>query len=187
MPTAAQVLTLLAGFDPGPDARAARSLEATIALLHQSADPFSRRTFHPGHLTASGIVLSADRARVLLVFHRRLRRWLQPGGHVEPEDLDLGATARREIDEETGVALDAGVPPALVGVDVHPIPARLDEPPHLHHDVVFRFVARRPERADPDVGREVVWCGIGELDHYQVDDPLKRSVAQALSRKDTPC
>jgi 8-oxo-dGTP pyrophosphatase MutT (NUDIX family) len=179
--TATQALALLAAFDPGPDRRATRSLEATIALLRHSPDPFSRSAFDPGHLTASGIVLSADGQRVLLVYHRRLRRWLQPGGHVEPEDPDLVATARREIQEETGVALDQCVPPVVVGVQVHRIPPRTDEPAHLHHDVAFRFVARPPEQIAPEVGREVVWCAIDRLAQYQVDRALERSVERAHS------
>lgn len=158
--------------------RAVKALELTRALLRQSADPFSRTGYDPGHITASGVVLTADRDRVLLVFHRRLQRWLQPGGHVEPLDDDLVETARREVLEETGVDLDPGVAPRLVGVDVHRIPARADEPPHLHHDLVFRFVARR-DRISPEWGREVRWCDADRLADYDADEALRCSVARA--------
>ena len=181
MPQALAAIALLRPFDPGPDARAAESLARTLALLAGSPAPFSRRSFDPGHITASGIVLSADARRVLLIFHRRLERWLQPGGHVEPEDADLAATAEREVLEETGVALDAALPRVVVGVDVHDIPRREpDEPPHLHHDIVFRFRTVPGARAAPEHGRDVVWCPVHDLDRYDVDDPLKRSVARAL-------
>ena len=46
--------------------------------------------------------------RVLLVHHARLDRWLLPGGHVEPEDGCVEDAARREVIEETGVALGGG-------------------------------------------------------------------------------
>ena len=181
MPQARAAIALLSRFDPGPDERAAHSLARTLALLGGSPQPFSRRSFDPGHLTASGVVLSADGRGVLLIFHRRLQRWLQPGGHVEPEDTDLAAAAEREVREETGVALDAALPPAVVGVDVHEIPPREpDEPAHLHHDVVFRFRALPGAEPDPEYGRDVVWCGTDELDRYEVDEPLKRSVMRAL-------
>jgi 8-oxo-dGTP pyrophosphatase MutT (NUDIX family) len=181
MPRVATAIALLSRFDPGADERAAASLERTLALLKNSSNPFSRRSFDPGHITASGIVLSADDREILLVFHRRLRRWLQPGGHVEPEDRDLRASAEREVLEETGVELDARLTPVVVGVDVHNIPARTpDEPPHLHHDVVFRFSAKANARPVPEPGRDVVWCAIGELDRYEVDEPLRRSVTRAL-------
>ncbi len=172
------MLRLLGGFDPGADHGAARSLELTRALLRQAPDPFSRSTFDPGHITASGIVLSPDRSRVLLVFHRRLQRWLQPGGHIEAADDDLVQTARREILEETGVGLDQRVAPLMVGVDVHQIPARADEPPHLHHDVVFRFVADG-NRIAPEWGREVRWCDVDRLEDCGADGALRRSVARA--------
>lgn len=176
---ASDVLALLSAFDPGSDERAARSLDLTRALLERSGDPFSRYRFDPGHITASGVVLMPDRGRVLLVFHRRLQRWLQPGGHVEPEDQELMATARREALEETGVGLDHRVPPVLVGVDVHRIPARPDEPPHLHHDIVFRLVAEGDGRIAPEWGRDVRWCAIDRLDEYDADGALRRSVARA--------
>jgi 8-oxo-dGTP pyrophosphatase MutT (NUDIX family) len=176
---AADVLALLRGFDPGPDQRAARSLERTRTLLEQSRAPFSRFNFDPGHITASGVVLAPERDRVLLVFHRRLGRWLQPGGHVEPHDPDLPAAARREVLEETGVELDPYFPPMLIGVDLHQIPARSDEPPHLHHDVVFRFVALEGGAIDPEWGRDVQWCEIDRLPEFDTDDALRRSVARA--------
>lgn len=176
---AADVQALLSRFDPGSDELAARSLKQTQALLERSPDPFSRNAFDPGHITASGVVLAPGRDRVLLVFHRRLQRWLQPGGHVEPSDGELVATAQREVLEETGVGLDLRVEPVVIGVDMHQIPARPDEPPHLHHDVVFRFVAYTEARIAPEWGRDVRWCGVDRLDDYDADGPLRRSVARA--------
>lgn len=174
------VVALLSGFDPGADPRAAQSLERTRALLKRSRDPFSRSNFEPGHITASGVVLAPERDRVLLVFHRRLQRWLQPGGHVEPDDRDLAGAAEREVVEETGIALDPRVPPVLVGVDVHRIPARTDEPAHWHHDIVFRFVAGDDDRIAPEWGRDVQWYAVDRLDDCDADEALHRSVARAL-------
>lgn len=178
MPHATDVLRLLRRFDPRADLRAVQALELTRTLLRQSGDPFSRTSYDPGHVTASGVVLTAGRDRVLLVFHRRLQRWLQPGGHVEPLDDDLAETARREVLEETGVDLDPRVAPRLVGVDVHQIPARADEPPHFHHDLVFRFGARGDQLA-PELGREVRWCDVDRLADYDADEALRSSVARA--------
>ncbi len=186
VPQALAAIALLRRFDPGPDERARQSLARTLALLGGSPEPFSRRSFRPGHITASGLVLTADARRVLLIFHRRLERWLQPGGHVEPEDADLATAAEREVLEETGVALDASLPRVVVGVDVHEIPPRKpDEPPHLHHDVVFRFRALPGARPAPEYGREVVWCPVDQLDRYDVDEPLRRSVLRAMSAPTT--
>jgi len=175
------VLALLRTFDPGSDQRTARSLARTRTLLERSAAPFSRTNFDPGHITASGLVLAPERDRVLLVFHRRLQRWLQPGGHVELEDPDLPAAARREVMEETGVPVDPRLPPVLIGVDVHPIPPGAHEPPHLHHDLVFRFVALGNGAIAPQFGRDVCWCEIGRLSEFDPDDAMRSSVQRALS------
>ncbi len=113
----------------------------TLRLLRRTARPLSRDQFEPGHLTASGIVFSPDHQDVLLVHHRRLDRWLQPGGHVEEDDESPLATARREVIEETGVTLTEDHPPFLYGVHIHVIPASELEPEHLHYDMMFEFHA----------------------------------------------
>jgi 8-oxo-dGTP pyrophosphatase MutT (NUDIX family) len=108
-------------------------------------DIHSRRTF-PGHVTTSAFILDEEGSRVLLIHHRSLARWLQPGGHYEPPD-DLTESALREASEETGVEglrvdpwhLVSGIP---IDIDSHLIPARpaRDEPAHWHHD--FRYIVR---------------------------------------------
>ena len=140
--TVADVSALLDAFDPGRDARATRSVARMRDLLYRSSAPFDRTSYEPGHVTASGVVLSPDRASVLLVYHRRLRRWLQPGGHIEPDDATVVAAASREVLEETGIEVAGGKIAVVVGVHVHPIPAARGEPPHWHHDVALAFRAR---------------------------------------------
>ena len=96
-----------------------------------------------GHLTASAWVVDRSRSHAALVHHRKLNLWLQPGGHVEDTDSSWRAAAQREVTEETGLerfihhADDA----KLFDVDVHTIPARLNEPAHFHYDLRFLFVA----------------------------------------------
>ncbi len=144
-----QVLTLLDRhadhFRIAPDRHAL--LRRQIEMGH---DIHSRRTF-PGHVTTSAFILDREGRRVLLIHHRSLERWLQPGGHYEPPD-DLAASASREALEETGVpglALDpwhgaTGIP---IDIDSHLIPARpqRDEPEHWHHDI--RYILRAEEGA----------------------------------------
>jgi hypothetical protein len=57
-----------------------------------------------GHLTGSAIVVNAERTAVALLFHPRVGRWLQAGGHCEAADESLMAVAWREATEEFGVA-----------------------------------------------------------------------------------
>ncbi|MFD8841557.1 NUDIX hydrolase [Streptomyces pseudogriseolus] len=90
-----------------------------------------------GHLTASALVVDPERGRVLLTLHRKLRMWLQMGGHCEPGDATLAAAALREATEESGVAGLTLVPGGPVRLDRHPIPP----PCHCHFDVQFAAVA----------------------------------------------
>ncbi|WP_326699716.1 NUDIX domain-containing protein [Streptomyces sp. NBC_01754] len=86
-----------------------------------------------GHLTASALVIDPDRGRVLLTLHRKLRMWLQMGGHCESQDATLAAAALREAAEESGIAGPVLLPGGPVRLDRHPIPA----PCHWHLDVQY--------------------------------------------------
>ncbi len=129
--------------------------EATVvrritSLVNRSSDCFER-TCRPGHITGSAWVLSHDRTQCLLVHHRKLNRWLQPGGHADGQ-TDIEAVALREAQEESGLQhldfqLNDGVLVPL-DIDVHIIPARLEaatktilEDAHEHHDIRFLLLA----------------------------------------------
>jgi 8-oxo-dGTP pyrophosphatase MutT (NUDIX family) len=121
-----------------------------------------------------------SRRRILLVHHRRLDRWLLPGGHVELEDPDIWDTARREVIEETGAVLANGRPAPLVGVDVHGIPPKRREPYHLHHDLMFRFQATAEEVEVSEESRDVLWCSADEFDRYGLPPNVRRAARLAL-------
>lgn len=175
----AEAIQLLGEFDPADDGEAAKSKELVLALLAWSQDAFSRFIYNPGHITCTGVVLSPTRKHVLLVHHRRLDRWLLPGGHVEAGDPNLADTARREVLEETGASLGRSRP-RLVGVDVHAIPGNAKEPLHLHHDLIFAFEAISEKCQCSEESRAVLWCDLGEFDRYSLPGPIRRSVARAL-------
>ncbi len=102
--------------------------------LDDGPDPFSRERLE-GHFTGSAWVVSADRQRAALLHHRKLDRWLQPGGHADGE-RDLAAVALREAEEETGLR-GLRVEPDVFDLDRHRIPARGVEPEHWHYDMRF--------------------------------------------------
>ena len=107
------------------------------AFVDSHPDCF-HRSCRVGHVTGSAWIVDRTGERVLLTHHRKLGRWLQPGGHSDGE-TDTLAVALREAEEESGLqvrALDA----AIFDLDVHPIPALPGEPAHYHFDV--RFLVR---------------------------------------------
>lgn len=142
--------------------------------------PTSRRQFQPGHLTASAFVLSPERDALLLIFHRKLRIWVQPGGHIEPGDASLLDAARREVAEEVG--LELGHEAARVfDVDVHQIPARKDEPEHQHFDV--RFCIRAPSRdfVASDEVADARWAPLVGIEQLTRDESVLRAVRKLAS------
>lgn len=146
---------LLAHHQP-QDAKEAADLLELRAQAGALARPFWRGQW-PAHFTGSAVVVDASGARTCLVHHRKLGRWLQPGGHADELDGgDLARTALREASEETGlvVTLAPGVPPPL-DVDVHVIPARGAEPEHRHLDVRFLLVASGSDALTPDLAESL--------------------------------
>ncbi len=173
-------LSLVKAFDPAGNDRAARSKLATHTLLERNAAPFDRKTFDPGHITASAVVVAAERQAVLLVYHKKLARWLQPGGHAERADPDIQTTAMREVLEETGVAFQDASDWPLVGIDVHEIPGTETEPNHRHHDLCFSVEASRCQVAAVEPVAGATWCPIADLDRYGVDQALRTCLTRAL-------
>lgn len=158
------------------DAREAADVERVRALLRRPA-PFWRGTFQPGHLTASAVVVDPARTQVLLVFHTKLERWLQPGGHFEPGEEDPLVAARREVLEETHVeARPDPRGPLLLDVDVHLIPARKLEPAHEHFDLRLLLTAEPGPVTAGEGTRAARWARREELSGLDLDPGLVRAL-----------
>jgi len=167
-------------FSDPSDGESVKSRDLVLMLLDHTPAPFSRNQFTPGHLTATGLVLAPDGERVLLVHHKRLDRWLLPGGHIEPEDPTPAEAARREVIEETGVSLAARGGAELVGIDVHGIPPKGAEPYHLHHDLIFFFRAATEHVQTSEESRDVVWCAPRDFDRYAVPSNVRTAYRRVL-------
>jgi len=174
----AAVASLARTFADPSDGAALKSLELILMILECSPHPFSRGQFTLGHVTCTGLVLAPDNERLLLVHHRRLDRWLLPGGHVEPEDAEIWDTARREVIEETGAILQPDATPRLAGIDVHGIPAGKGEPYHLHHDMLFQFRATSGHTELSHESRAIAWCAPPDFDTYEVPGNVRRAYAR---------
>jgi 8-oxo-dGTP pyrophosphatase MutT (NUDIX family) len=120
------------------DGREARARSRMVADLDSLVSPFDERG-GPEHVTGSAVVVG-PRGTVLHM-HKRLHRWLQPGGHLDPGEAPWEA-ALRESRDETGLAVahPEGTP-RLIHVDVHDAANG-----HTHLDLRYLLIA--PDR-DP--------------------------------------
>ncbi len=121
------------------------------------------RSCIPGHITGSAWLLNRAGDQVLLTHHRKLNMWLQLGGHSDG-DARTDAVAQREAEEESGLAVVLAVP-EILDLDVHVIPARAEEPEHLHYDVRFAFLVRSSEEfVVSEESNALAWVPVDELD-----------------------
>jgi 8-oxo-dGTP pyrophosphatase MutT (NUDIX family) len=160
------------------DEKEARDVALVRRFLREHPRDAHLRAQPLGHLTGSGFVVDGSGARVLLLHHGKLRRWLQPGGHGEGE-LDPRLIALREIEEETGLSAGDLSPfpdERLLDVDVHLIPARPNEPEHPHLDLRYGFRAREGALLElSDESTDLRWFPLSALPG-DVDESLRRAV-----------
>ena len=88
-----------------PDERAAMEPFVRYVASFDTPALYDRKNF-VGHLTAGALIVSRQTGCVLLLKHKQLGKWLQPGGHVEASDASVLDAAFREAREETGIGRD---------------------------------------------------------------------------------
>lgn len=172
--------SLLASADlTGHEARGHR--DTVIGFIDREPAAAHRATVE-GHLTGSALVVDAAGKRTLLMLHRKLGRWFQPGGHCDG-DTNLAGVALKEATEETGID-GLRVLPTPIDVDVHRVEPP-GEPPHLHMDARFLVVA--PPGASEVANEESLalrWVDEAGLDQLEppVDPGTRRLVSAGLAR-----
>jgi 8-oxo-dGTP pyrophosphatase MutT (NUDIX family) len=135
------------------------------------------------HITASMLIVNSERTKVLLIFHKKLQRWLQFGGHSD-DSGDVLSTAIREFHEESWIIdepliyrySDSQTFP-IFDIDIHDIPADLKwRPIHKHYDI--RFLGIIPDTVSMsrqlDETDDMRWFDIDTVSDYLEEGWLLR-------------
>ena len=143
------------------------------SLITNQPECFERGNFEPGHVTGSAWLVDGSGEHVLLTHHRKLDAWLQLGGHSEG-DPDTAAVARREAEEESGLAVEL-ISRDILDIDVHEIPARKSDPAHFHFDVRFAFVSRSGrDYVVSDESHDLAWVPVERLRQFTTETSILR-------------
>ncbi len=148
---------------------------------------FTRKNFD-GHITTSAFIVNKDRSEMLLLKHKSLNKWLQPGGHFEGDETLL-ASALREAEEETGIPKaelhNLSVHPiseVQFDIDSHYIPANpmKNEDGHYHHDLryLFEYKGDGSNSYNPDESTGMKWVSFADL----ADDPIFLAVVKKIEK-----
>lgn len=150
-------------------------------LIKKSGESAFDRNHPQAHFTCSAFVFSPQSA-CLALFHKKLQRWLQPGGHVEVQDPSPLAAALREAQEESALQDLVPIYPFPIDLDIHKIPARPTEPEHFHFDLRYAFFTQEPHKALLSAeSTGLTWLSQEALQEWQSsDESIGRAVRLSL-------
>ena len=127
-----------------------------LKLLEIEGDHAFSRACLVGQFTASSWLVNSTNDQYVLMHHRRLDRWFQPGGHCD-EETDVLAVAIKEAKEETGLIDIVPMMSAIFDLDIHFIPPKKKDHTHLHFDVRFLLQAQNDKLSPNQESFEVRW------------------------------
>ena len=150
------------------------------AFVAAHPDSFER-SCTVGHITGSAWIVNRAGDRVLLTHHRKLGRWLQPGGHSDgnPDTLKV---ALREAREESGLDVRA-LDETIFDLDMHLIPARGGEPAHCHYDVRFLVQAMEDRFHVSEESFALAWVPAGKVGVFTNHESVLRMARKWQARE----
>lgn len=167
-----KLLDLLENHNPS-DNNERKMTNETIEFVKTNEDCFKRELLI-GHVTGSAWIVNDARTHVLMMHHRKLNQWFQPGGHCDG-DPDVLNVALKEANEETGLKKLKVVDGEIYDVDVHLIPERKGIPAHYHYDVRFLIEADMNEPLIvTEESNDLAWVSLDKIAEHNDSESIMR-------------
>lgn len=124
---------------------------------------------------ASAYTIDFEEKCILLMYNRKLNKWLQPGGHIEGKETPI-ETAKRETLEETGVKIEI-IGPTYDNLKYEPIALeRYQNKVGDMIDIQFLAIPLTKELINNE-NNQTKWFPIDELkDAIDIDNEIKIKV-----------
>ncbi len=169
------------------DEREAREQQMMLEAIAQLGDAILTRESALMHMTASSIIVSQDRKKTLMAYHKIYDSWAWTGGHADGES-DFEAIALREAQEETGIDGLVRIGEGVASLEILPVWAHVKRGrpvgSHLHLNVSYLFEAddTLPLRVAQDENSAVGWIQIDQLERFVSEPPMLPIYRKLLQR-----
>lgn len=178
----------VADFVPG-DGREDAEKRIMLSLIAREGDALLFRTCAYAHFTASSIIVSRDRKRTLMAYHRIYDSWAWTGGHNDG-DGDFLAVALREAREETGIEGLRLLGSGPASLEVLPVWAHVRRGEHvgshLHLNLSYLFEAddALPIRPAQLENSAVAWLPVDRLEERVTEPDMLPVYRRLLARSE---
>lgn len=152
--------------------------QIVLDFLDEKVDHFCRSNIS-GHITASAFLLNQSGSHFLLMHHRKLNQWFQPGGHLDVGENPLEG-AIREAMEESGINMITPVSQDIYDIDVHLIPGNAKEPEHYHYDIRYLLKTGSDDFQKNSESKELRWINLAEYKQSGID--MAPSITRMISK-----
>lgn len=154
-------------------------------LSSHNEEQFTDWNNFDGHIVASGFVYSIKEKKFLVLYHKDLKMYIYPGGHIDKSDASVLEAAEREVKEETGLQdlnlfeiSENKMVPMDINIHYTKYNERLNLPRHTHFD--FRYLFTINEISDVNIDLEessdYKWISMSELE----SNPNYGTIAEKL-------